>query len=126
MGNDGKTLRINYSSKESWIPVGLFFILIIMQIIHWLESHLLVCPYKQFVGYDCPGCGMQRSFIELLKGNFGESFHFYPALLPIIFTLLLTATHLIFGFKNGANYIKYSFMITMGIIIISYLTKLFL
>lgn len=93
-------------------------------IIHWLEEHMMTCPYKAITGIDCPGCGMQRSFIALLKGNFVESFLLYPALLPVMFTLLLTALHLYFKFKNGANYIKYSFLITMSIIVISYILKL--
>jgi len=87
---------------------------------------MMTCPYKALSGIDCPGCGMQRSFIELLKGNFAESFHFYPALLPVIFTLLLTAAHLIFNFRNGANYIKYSFLSSMAIVVISYILKMFL
>lgn len=92
--------------------------------LHWLEEHMMTCPYKAITGIDCPGCGMQRSFIALLKGDLVESFLLYPALLPVIFTLLLTAAHLYFKFKNGANYIKYSFLITMSIIVISYILKL--
>ena len=93
-------------------------------LIYWLENHLLTCPYKAYTGFDCPGCGMQRSFIELLKGNFINSLHLYPALLPTIFTLGLTLFHLIFKFKNGGNYIMYSFIATMTIIITSYLIKM--
>ncbi len=92
--------------------------------IHWLEDHMMTCPYKAMTGVDCPGCGMQRSFIELLQGNLSESFHLYPALLPTIFTLGLTALHLIFKFKNGADYIKYSFIVTVTIVVISYIFKM--
>ncbi len=77
-------------------------------------------------GVDCPGCGMQRAFIELLKGNFVESFQLYPALLPTVFTLLITALHLIFKFKNGAAIIKYSFIITVSIVVVSFLLKMIL
>ena len=82
------------------------------------------CPNKLLTGFDCPGCGMQRSFIELLKGNFIESLHLYPALLPTIFTLGFSILHLIFKFKNGANYIVYSFIGTIAIVVISYLFKM--
>ena len=77
-------------------------------------------------GVDCPGCGMQRAFIELLKGNFIESIQLYPALLPTIFTLLITILHLIFKFKNGAAIVKYSFIITVTIVVISFLYKMIL
>ncbi|HLC82932.1 MAG TPA: DUF2752 domain-containing protein [Bacteroidia bacterium] len=95
-------------------------------IIHWLENHFMTCPYKAMSGVDCPGCGMQRAFIELLKGNFVESFQLYPALLPTIFTLLITILHLIFKFKNGAAIVKYSFIITVSIVVISFLLKMVL
>jgi len=84
----------------------------------------MTCPYKALSGFDCPGCGMQRSFIELLKGNFAESFGLYPALLPTIFTLLFTGLHLIFKFRNGAAVVKWSFITTTGIVLVSYLCKM--
>ena len=92
--------------------------------IQWLENHLLSCPYKTITGIDCPGCGMQRAFIELLKGNCVESFHLYPALIPVLLTLCITFLHLFFKFKNGAFIIKYSFVISITVIVISYIIKL--
>ncbi|MCE9538964.1 MAG: DUF2752 domain-containing protein [Bacteroidetes bacterium] len=95
-----------------------------LQLTHWIENHMMPCFYKQISGIDCPGCGMQRSFIELLHGDFIASFKMYPALLPVLFTLGLTAAHLYFKFQNGAAFIKYSFIFTISIISISYIFKL--
>jgi hypothetical protein len=95
-----------------------------LQLTNWLENHMMPCFYKQISGIDCPGCGMQRSFIELLNGEFTSSFKMYPALLPVLFTLGLTAAHLLLKFKNGAVFIKYSFIFTISIIIISYIIRL--
>jgi len=92
--------------------------------IHWLEDHFMTCPYKVLSGLDCPGCGMQRSFIELLKGHFWGSFILYPALIPTIFTLVFTGCHLIFNFKNGATIIKYSFISTVIIVLVSFFIKM--
>jgi hypothetical protein len=103
---------------------GLFFIYGIMELIHWMEEHMMTCPYKMISGFDCPGCGMQRSFIELLKGNLKESLLLYPALLPVLFTLGLTAAHLKFRFRNGANVIKYSFIASTAIVLLSYTIKM--
>ena len=94
------------------------------QITGWLERHMMICYYKKLSGIDCPGCGMQRAFIYLLRGNFIESLHSYPALLPVLFTLTLTTIHLGFGLKNGAALIKYSFIFTISTIVISYVFKL--
>lgn len=93
-------------------------------IVHWLENNLISCPYKSMSGMDCPGCGMQRSLVELLKGNFMMSLELYPALLPVLFTLIYTVLHIIFKFKNGAAIIKYSFIATMTIITIKYIYKM--
>jgi hypothetical protein len=93
-------------------------------LVHWLEHHMLSCPYKIITGIDCPGCGIQRSFVLLLKGDLGGSFFLYPALLPVIFTLILTAAHLLFRFKKGPESIKFSFLMTTGIIVISYIFKI--
>jgi hypothetical protein len=91
---------------------------------HWLETHMMPCFYKQVFGMDCPGCGMQRSFIQLLKGEFVASFKMYPALLPVLFTLGLTVVHLSFKLKNGASYILYSYIATTAIIVVSYIIHL--
>lgn len=94
--------------------------------VHWLETHMLPCFYKQVFGISCPGCGMQRSFIELLKGNFIASFKLYPALLPVIFTLCFTGAHLIFKFKNGADTVKYAYIITISVMVINYIIRFFI
>lgn len=93
-------------------------------IINWLEQHLQPCFYKEILGFECPGCGMQRSLIELLKGNFIQSLKLYPALIPIIILFIFLVLHLSFNFKKGAAILKYMFIGNISIIMISYLTKL--
>ena len=92
----------------------------------WLERHQSPCSWKQAFGVDCPGCGMQRSLIELLKGNIAESIAVYPALLPMIILFLFTALHLIFNFRKGALIIKILFIFTVSIMFIHFLYKLFI
>lgn len=95
------------------------------RIIDWLESHKLPCFYKKILGIECPGCGMQTAFIELLKGNIAESLKTYPALIPIIFLVAFLILHLIFKFKKGALVLKITFIFTAAIIVINYFLKLF-
>ena len=47
-----------------------------MGIIDWLQKHMIPCFSKKYLGIECPGCGLQRSFIALLKGNIVESLKF--------------------------------------------------
>ncbi|HRN42122.1 MAG: DUF2752 domain-containing protein [Flavobacteriales bacterium] len=94
------------------------------KLIFWLESHLFLCPYKTYFNIDCMGCGMQRSFIALLKGNLSESFYLYPALIPLLLMLVFLPLHLVFKFKHGANLLKYFFILNIGIVVVSYFIKL--
>jgi len=93
-------------------------------LIHWLESHLQSCFYKKYLGIECPGCGMQRSFIELLKGNLWESIVMYPALIPTIIMIGFLFVQIILKFKNGGTYLKYLFIFNAVIIVLNYIYKL--
>jgi hypothetical protein len=95
-----------------------------MGLINWLEANMLPCPYSKYLGIDCMGCGMQRSFIALLKGNFSESFYYYPALIPMIFMFLFLFSHLIFKFKNGGTWLKYQFIFVVAVVLVNFVVKL--
>ena len=94
-------------------------------VIHWLENHLLTCPFKQLTGIDCPGCGIQRSLIALMKGDLLTSFKLYPATLPILALFFFTLVHLKFELKNGAFVIKMLYIGVTLIIVINYIYKIF-
>jgi hypothetical protein len=94
-----------------------------MSAIDWLENHLLTCPYKAMSGMDCPGCGMQRAFVELMRGNFSESISYHPALIPILFSLVFLVLHLIFRFKHGAAILMYTFIFSTAIVVVNFIIK---
>lgn len=93
-------------------------------IINWLEKHSLACSYKKYFGFECMGCGIQRAFILLLKGQFIQSFKTYPPLIPIMGTLLVLLVHLIFSLKKGAFILKVLFIFSTTSIIFNFLYKL--
>lgn len=90
----------------------------------WLEKHSLPCFYKKLTGIDCPGCGAQRAFIELLHGNFHKSLILYPALIPVLLMVVFLVTHLIFKINNGHNFLKILFVFNVLIIAFSYFYKI--
>lgn len=94
-------------------------------VIEWFKNHMLTCPSKHFFHFDCPGCGLQRSVLTLLEGNFVESFRLYPATGFILFCFIFTALHLIFKFKHGAAIIKGAYIFASLVIVISYIYKIF-
>jgi hypothetical protein len=93
--------------------------------IEWLEDHLLTCPSKHLFDIDCPGCGLQRSILALLEGDWIKSFQLYPATIPILFCFIFTALHLKFDFKQGAEIIKWSYILNVAIILVFYCYKIF-
>jgi hypothetical protein len=93
-------------------------------LIEFLEQHLFTCSIKSLFGIDCPGCGMQRAFIALLKGDLKGSFLLNPSLLPFLFTLCFTICHLVFGFKNGARLLVVFFGATVLLMLLNFIIKL--
>ena len=91
--------------------------------IQWLEQHMLRCPSKMLLHMDCPGCGLQRGIVALLKGNWAESFSIYPAALPILILFFYLLLHLLFKFKNGTRILTILFMFCASIILVHYIYR---
>jgi len=88
------------------------------------DSFFLTCPFKAITGFDCPGCGFQRSLLALLKGNWHESFHLYPATLPLLLTFIIAVPAHFFTKKDHPILIKTLYLITGTIVLVSYLLKI--
>lgn len=92
--------------------------------IDWLEANSMSCFFVENLGVICPGCGVQRSFIALLKGEVLESVSIYPALIPFLFILCFLPLHLYFRFRHGASILKYTFIFTALLIVTNFIIKL--
>ncbi len=82
-----------------------------------VENYMLPCMTKQFLGFDCPGCGLQRSAIFLLQGDFVAAFTMYPAIYPM---LLLFS---FIGLKHVVS-IRFENTITFGLLLVTFLAIL--
>jgi hypothetical protein len=91
--------------------------------IDWLEHHLFPCFFKSHFGMECPGCGMQRSLIALLKGNFYESLQYHVALIPFIITIILLLIQLRVKHVNGGKWVMWAFIVTTSITIIQFVVR---
>lgn len=73
---------------------------------------------------DCPGCGLQRAFISLLKGNLSESLHYHAALIPFLLTIFLLIGQIILKRDNGAKYVMWAFILTCAVTFVQFAFKL--
>lgn len=66
------------------------------------SSFGISCPFKMITSYDCPGCGSQRVFHQLLHLNFKQAF----VLNPLIFVVV---PYIILGFLLNLKVLKHKF-----------------
>jgi len=96
----------------------------IHKIITWLESHMGTCTFKEATGLECPGCGIQRSIITLLKGDILESILLFPALLPLIAMFGFLGIHLVYNLKHGALVLKIFYITNTVLILGNYIYQI--
>lgn len=93
-------------------------------IIAWMERNMLTCPSKKYLHIECPGCGLQRSMIALLKGDWIASLELYPATIPLLALFIFGALHIKYDFRHGAMVIK-CLQIGVGtVILVFYIYKI--
>ena len=95
-----------------------------MGIISFLEEHLLACHWKKEYGVECIGCGMQRSIIHVLRGEFIEAFYMYPAIYTLMAMFGFLLLHIKFNFKQGHKILLGLFIINIVIMITNYILKI--
>lgn len=95
-----------------------------MGVISFLEENMLSCQWKK-MGLECMGCGMQRSLIHLLRGEFVDAFFMYPAIYTLIGMFFYLGLHLKYAFKSGHRILLYLFIINIFIILTNYIIKIY-
>jgi hypothetical protein len=95
-------------------------------VIKSLEDYMLPCVNKKFFGFECMGCGLQRSAFLLLKGDLAGAFIMYPAIYTLILLFGFILINSFKNFKYGGKIIAILAIINVAVIISSYLIKLYL
>ena len=89
-----------------------------------VEKFMLPCVNKKIFGFDCPGCGTQRSLIALFKGDFADAFYFFPAIYTSILLIIFLGLHFVDRSRNYTNVIIATAIGNAAIMIISYIYKM--
>ena len=109
-------------------------ILAVMGMYSLITGKFQLCIFRIFTGFPCPGCGLTRALIALLKGKWQISLQYHPLLLPVLFTLLTAfAAHTaekfprlkLLHFFTALNTSKYFYPVIFAIIMVLYLYRMF-
>ena len=85
---------------------------------------MLPCLTKKYLGFDCMGCGIQRSVALLLKGEFIEAFYMYPGIYPLIAFLGFIVLNRFFTIRYANKAIIFLAILTISTIVINYVIKI--
>ena len=88
------------------------------------EDYLLPCLNKKLFGVDCLGCGFQRAFMFLIKGDFFEAFKMYPAIYTLLILGIFALLNWKYKFKKGRKIILALAVINVIVIVVSYIIKM--
>ncbi len=86
---------------------------------------MLPCLNKKYFGFECMGCGLQRSFVLLMKGEFLDAFFMYPAIYTIIPFFGFIVLNFFKNFKSANKIITILAILNVAVIIGGYLIKLY-
>ncbi|WP_405572380.1 DUF2752 domain-containing protein [Winogradskyella sp. Asnod2-B02-A] len=94
-------------------------------LIKGIEDYMLPCLNKKYLGFECMGCGLQRSVALILKGQFVDAFIMYPAIYSIIALFGFIIINSFKNYKSGTKIITILAVANVAIIIGSFLLKLY-
>ncbi|SFA91459.1 Protein of unknown function [Flavobacterium swingsii] len=89
-----------------------------------IEDFMIPCVNKTLFGIDCFGCGTQRAFVLILKGEFVEAFYMFPAIYTTILFFIILGLNFIDKSRNYHKIIISLAIINAFIMVISYIYKL--
>jgi hypothetical protein len=68
-----------------------------------MEEYMVPCMNKSIFGIDCMGCGIQRSLLLFLDGEFVSAFEMFPALYSTFLFFIVVFLHFV---DKSRNYLK--------------------
>jgi len=88
-----------------------------------LENYMIPCLSKTLFGFECMGCGFQRSLLLIWRGHFMEAFYMYAAIYPLLILMGYLIFTRFYKFKNYTKGINWLSILSIATIIISYTIK---
>lgn len=73
-----------------------------------------LCPFRICTGHACPGCGLSRSVVSLVRGDLAESWRYHPLLIPFIVQIAVVALMR----RAGASMVWYNTLLIVNLFVI--------
>ena len=89
-----------------------------------MEEYMIPCMSKSLFGIECPGCGAQRAFALMIKGEFADAFFMFPAIYTTLIFLLFVSLSFIDRARNYHKLIISSAIINAVIMIVAFIYKI--
>lgn len=89
-----------------------------------LEQYMLPCLSKTLFGLTCLGCGLQRSFLLFIQGDFVAAFKMYPAIYTLLLLFLFILVNFIAKFKQSKKIIARLAYLNLALMLINYFIKI--
>jgi hypothetical protein len=80
-------LKYLYINRYYTIAISYFLLSILLKM-HGIVDITIPCFFSYVFDIHCPGCGLTRSFIEILQLNFKESLQYNILTLPILVSMI--------------------------------------
>ncbi len=65
-----------------------------------------ICPLVALTGFPCPGCGLTRAGISVLRLDFSSAWRFHPFIFPILLYILLFVINRYFFFDKNRKFLR--------------------
>lgn len=77
--------------RVSQWKIKIIFTIIYLGIVAVLFSMGITCIFRQYLGFVCPGCGMTRAMLSVLRLDFAAAFRYHPMFwsMPILYAYFL-------------------------------------
>lgn len=112
--------------KILWNFIKKYYIPIILLVAYGLITnyfHVCNCPIKLMIGFPCPGCGMTRACLSILRLDFVSAFRYNPFVfvLPFIMWIIIFNERPIISKLYNSKILWISLLI---VVIITYILRL--
>lgn len=65
-----------------------------------------VCVFHEITGLECPGCGITRCILSIIKGNLKEAFHYNMLIFISLPIAIVYSIYISYNYIKGKKYYK--------------------